>query len=67
MESLRKINQDKNSTIVMVTHDPFAASFCKNVIFIKDGQIKLQIDSDGVRKDFYDKVVESQMIIGGEN
>lgn len=66
METFRKINDEKNSTIIMVTHDPFAASFCKKIIFIKDGAVKLEINSDGDRKRFFDKVIETEGIIGGE-
>lgn len=66
METFKKINEDKNSTIVMVTHDPFAASFCKNIIFIKDGTIRLHLNSDGDRKKFFDKIIETEGVIGGE-
>ncbi|MBE6051701.1 MAG: ABC transporter ATP-binding protein [Clostridium sp.] len=65
MESFKRINEEKKSTIVMVTHDPFVASFCKRIIFIKDGQIRLEINSNGNTKDFFDKILESQMVIGG--
>ncbi|WP_027623805.1 ABC transporter ATP-binding protein [Clostridium lundense] len=66
MRIFKKINDEKKATIVMVTHDPFAASFCKRIIFIKDGAIRLEINSDGDRKKFFDKVIESQGVIGGE-
>lgn len=65
MESFKKINEEKKSTIVMVTHDPFAASFCKRIVFIKDGAIKLEINSNGNRKEFFDKVIEAQLVVGG--
>lgn len=65
MESFKKINEEKKATIVMVTHDPFAASFCQRIIFIKDGMIKLEINSNGNRKEFFDKIIEAQLIIGG--
>ncbi|SFI08219.1 MULTISPECIES: ABC transporter ATP-binding protein [unclassified Bacillus (in: firmicutes)] len=65
MESFKKINEERKSTIVMVTHDPFAASFCQRIIFIKDGIIKLEINSNGNRKEFFDKIIEAQLIIGG--
>ncbi|WP_242221018.1 ABC transporter ATP-binding protein [Bacillus cereus group sp. BfR-BA-01380] len=65
MESFKKINEEKKATIVMVTHDPFAASFCQRIIFIKDGMIKLEINSNGNRKEFFDKIIEAQFIIGG--
>lgn len=66
MESFKKINEEKKATIVMVTHDPFAASFCRRIIFIKDGTIKLEINSNGNRKEFFDKVIEAQLVIGGQ-
>lgn len=66
MESFKKINEEKKATIVMVTHDPFAASFCRRIIFIKDGAIKLEINSNGNRKEFLDKVIEAQLVIGGQ-
>ncbi|WP_027634405.1 ABC transporter ATP-binding protein [Clostridium hydrogeniformans] len=67
MTTISKMNDEIKSTVLMVTHDPFAASFCKRIIFIKDGNIKMEITSDGDRKKFYDKVLEVQGFIGGEN
>lgn len=67
MSTISKMNNEINSTVLMVTHDPFAASFCKRIIFIKDGKIKMEITSDGNRKKFFDKILEVQSVIGGEN
>ena len=36
MESLKKLNEELNSTILMVTHDAFSASYASRIIFIKD-------------------------------
>lgn len=66
MNTISKMNNETKSTVLMVTHDPFAASFCKKIIFIKDGKIKMQIASNGNRKEFFDKILEVQSIIGGE-
>lgn len=66
METFKQINEEKKATILMVTHDPFAASFCKRIIFIKDGTIKLEINSDGDRKKFFDKIIETEGAIGGD-
>ena len=38
LELLGKMNVENQSTILMVTHDPIAASYCDRVIFIKDGE-----------------------------
>lgn len=66
MEMLTKMNIDRNNTILMVTHDAFAASYCNRIIFIKDGQINLEIRKDGDRKKFFDKILEVQSILGGD-
>ncbi|MBS4538958.1 ABC transporter ATP-binding protein [Clostridium sp. D2Q-11] len=67
MSIMSKMNDEMNSTVLMVTHDPFAASFCKRVIFIKDGKVKIEINSHGDRKKFFDKILEVQSVIGGVN
>lgn len=66
MRCLKKMNNEKNSTILMVTHDPFAASFCKKIIFIKDGKINMEIVRKGDRKEFFDRILDCQIIIGGD-
>lgn len=66
METLASLNERPGSTILMVTHDPFAASFCKRVIFIKDGQLEFEIRTAGERKRFFDKILEAQSVLGGK-
>ena len=66
MITISKMNNEIKSTVFMVTHDPFAASFCRKIIFIKDGKIKIEIVSSGDRKKFFDKILEVQGVIGGE-
>lgn len=67
MGCLKRLNEEKNATIMMVTHDVFAASFCKRVIFIKDGAINMEIVRKGSRKEFFDQILDCQAIVGGEN
>jgi putative ABC transport system ATP-binding protein len=49
----------------MVTHDPFAASFCSRVIFIRDGEIAMEIAREGTRKAFFDMILKSLVQMGG--
>lgn len=57
--------QDK-STILMVTHDAFAASFCSRVVFIKDGKIFTEIvKGNNTRKEFYKKILDVLSALGG--
>lgn len=66
MNTISRMNEEMDSTVLMVTHDPFAASFCKRIIFIKDGNIVIEIHSKGDRKEFFDRILETQSIIGGQ-
>lgn len=66
MQMLSDMNKERGATILMVTHDAFAASWCKRIIFIKDGKIYSEIHSSGNRKDFFDKILESLHVVEGE-
>ena len=66
MGCLEKINQDEKATILMVTHDPFAASYCKRIIFIRDGQICFEQHRDGSRSRFFEKIIDSLAVLEGE-
>ena len=39
LETMENINQKLQATILMVTHDPFTASFCNRILFLEDGRI----------------------------
>jgi putative ABC transport system ATP-binding protein len=45
LELLRKTCDELHATIVMVTHDPRAASYADRVIFLKDGYIVREINN----------------------
>lgn len=66
MTTLKNMNEKLKSTIVMVTHDSFAASFCSRVVFIKDGEIDMEIISKGDRKEFFDRIIDCIAVNGGE-
>ena len=50
LELLRRACKDLNATVVMVTHDPRAASYADRVVFLRDGQTvrELTADDDGL-------------------
>ncbi len=55
------------STILMVTHDAFTASYARRVIFIKDGKIFKEIHKgDDTRKEFFDKIIDVVTLLGGD-
>jgi putative ABC transport system ATP-binding protein len=49
LELLRKTCDELEATIVMVTHDPRAASFADRVVFIKDGRLVKELRNAGNR------------------
>ncbi|OPJ57727.1 ABC transporter ATP-binding protein [Clostridium oryzae] len=67
LNCLDELNNNK-ATILMVTHDAFAASYCKRVVFIKDGKLFNEIyRGDKTRTDFYENILKILSVIGGDN
>lgn len=65
MASLKKINEEKNATIVMVTHDAFAASFCNRIIMIKDGKFFTELVKKSNRQVFFNEILDALSLLGG--
>lgn len=65
MEHLEKLNKTRQSTILLVTHDPFSASFCNRIIFIKDGLNHMEISKKKDRKEFFERILDCLAILGG--
>ncbi|MCM3764595.1 ABC transporter ATP-binding protein [Neobacillus niacini] len=66
LETLSKLNQERQATILMVTHDPYAASFCSRVIFIKDGSLYTEIRrGEQTRKQLFQQILNILSTIGG--
>jgi len=63
METLTNLNSKKEATIMMVTHDPFSASFCKRIIMIKDGKYFLEIINGGNRQAFFKEIMDSLSLL----
>lgn len=52
-----KINEEMGKTVVMVTHDPYIASRCKRIIFLKDGMILEDLKKEVSEEDFYHQII----------
>ena len=65
LELLGKINKRDNTTIVMVTHDPIAASYCDRVLFIKDGEYFNEIYREDHRQTFFQRILNVLSLLGG--
>lgn len=68
LNKLSELNQKRQATILMVTHDPVAASYCSRVIFIKDGKIYTQLNKGAEsRQTFFKDIMKTQGVLGGVN
>ena len=65
LECFKGLNQKFNATIVMVTHDAFAASYCDRIMFLKDGTIHARIDRTKSRKELFHKILDMLGMMGG--
>ncbi|HDR8244764.1 bacitracin ABC transporter ATP-binding protein [Bacillus thuringiensis] len=66
LESLQDLSQEDKATILMVTHDAFAASYCKRVLFIKDGTLFTElVKGYSSRTEFFKKILDVLSILGG--
>ena len=67
LETFETLNNTLNATILMVTHDSFSASYANRILFIKDGKIFNElIKGEDTRKQFFEKIIEVQTLLGGE-
>ena len=67
LESMETLNKEMNATILMVTHDAFTASYCKRILFIKDGKIFNElIKGEDSRTEFFNKIMEVISLLGGD-
>ncbi|BCZ45430.1 ABC transporter ATP-binding protein [Clostridium gelidum] len=68
LERLETLNKDLNTTILMVTHDCFTASYAHRILFIKDGRIFSElIRGNDTRKEFFNKIIEVITLLGGDD
>jgi bacitracin transport system ATP-binding protein len=66
LNKMSDMNKKRQATILMVTHDPVAASFSSRVVFIKDGQVYTQLNKgDQSRQTFFQDILKTQAVLGG--
>ncbi|MCY7475400.1 ABC transporter ATP-binding protein [Paenibacillus larvae subsp. larvae] len=66
LESMKELNEQDRVTILLVTHDAFASSYCQRVLFIKDGRLFTELrKEDLTRKQFFNAILNMLSSIGG--
>lgn len=60
MKIFKQITEKFETTILMVTHDPYIASYSNRVVFLKDGYIYKELNKNNLDKDgnFYDEILK---------
>ncbi|RAP28608.1 ABC transporter ATP-binding protein [Brevibacillus laterosporus] len=66
MQLLSTYNKDDQTTMMLVTHDALAASYCNRVVFIKDGKLFNEVYRGDNRQAFYQKIMNVLSLLGGE-
>ena len=62
-----RMNEESGSTILMVTHDAFTASYASRILFIKDGRIFSEIRrGKGDKKSFFNQIIDVMALLGGD-
>ncbi len=66
LESLKTLSEQDKATILMVTHDAYAASYCQRIIFINDGKLFTELaKGKETRKEYFNKVLDVLSALGG--
>ncbi|MEK3936091.1 ABC transporter ATP-binding protein [Sporosarcina sp. FSL W7-1349] len=66
--TLEDVNKKRGVTIMMVTHDPVASSYCSRVVFLKDGMIYSELyRGEQTRQAFFQEILKVQGVLGGDS
>lgn len=68
LDTLKQINEELKATILMVTHDAFSASYCRRILFLKDGEIFNElIRGEKNRREFLNEILDVLALTGGDS
>src|SRR5699024_72989 len=67
MGMLEVLNKQENTTMMLVTHDPQAASYADRVVFIRDGKLYSEIHRGESRQTFFQKIIDMLSLMGGDD
>ena len=62
----QNVRNKYGTTVMMVTHDATAASYCDRVLFLKDGMISGKLETNGNSEEFFKKILNMVALLGGE-
>lgn len=59
LELIQQLNTERHATILLVTHDPFSASYSQRVVFIKDGRVFTELRRSGGQQQFFQSILNT--------
>lgn len=65
MSLFESINKTLKTSILMVTHDAYVASFAQRVVFIKDGTLYNEVYRGKNKQQFYQEIMDTLAFLGG--
>ncbi|MFT3984242.1 MAG: ATP-binding cassette domain-containing protein [Lachnospiraceae bacterium] len=67
LDTLSKMNKERNATIIMVTHDIFSASYCSRILFLRDGKLFDELlRGEKSRREFFGEILDVVTVLGGD-
>ena len=67
LDVLESMNSRMGATILMVTHDAFAASYSTRTVFLRDGRLFNEVcRGNGSRSDYYQRIMDVMAFLGGD-
>lgn len=67
LQTFTTLNETLQTTIFMVTHDAFSASYCSRILFLKDGKIFHElVKGNKSRREFLNEILDVLSLTGGE-
>ncbi|MGZ6391064.1 MAG: ABC transporter ATP-binding protein [Ktedonobacterales bacterium] len=57
LELFQQLNSQQQATILLVTHDPFSASYSQRVVFVKDGRVFTHLQRSGSQQQFFQSIL----------
>ena len=67
LESFFSVNRTTKTTILMVTHDIFSASYCSRILFLRDGKIFSELwRGEQTRQEFFNQILDVMTALGGD-
>ena len=67
LSTIRRINVEFGTTILMVTHDAYSASYASRILFLRDGAIFAEIQKENdTQQVFFDKILNVLTAMGGD-